>query len=83
MRANAAKQLCSSSFLIILRHSCISSTIPSMPRFWSSPQTVDAFRLSIVSVVFTAAAGIGGCVAFGVSDGAHYESVGYLGYAMC
>ena len=40
-----------------------------MPRFWSSPQTIDAFRLSIVSVVFTAAAGIGGCVAFGVSYG--------------
>ena len=55
----------------------------SMPRFWSSPQTVDAFRLSIISVVFTATAGIGGCVAFGVSDGAHYESVGYLGCVMC
>jgi len=38
-----------------------------MPRFWSSPQTIDAFRLSIVSVVFTAAAGIGGCVAFGMT----------------
>lgn len=55
----------------------------SMPRFWSSPQTVDAFRLSIISVVFTATAGIGGCVAFGVSDGAHYESVGYLDCVMC
>lgn len=54
-----------------------------MPRFWSSPQTVDAFRLSIISVVFTATAGIGGCVAFGVSDGAHYESVGYLDCVMC
>ena len=69
-------------FIIILRPS-YGTPSTSMPRFWSSPQTVDAFRLSILSVVFTATAGIGGCVAFGVSDGAHYESVGYLGCVMC
>jgi len=38
----------------------------TMPRFWSSPDTTDAFRLSIFSTVVTAVAGIGGIIGFAV-----------------
>uniref|UniRef100_A0A7S4I5Q1 Cation efflux protein transmembrane domain-containing protein n=1 Tax=Odontella aurita TaxID=265563 RepID=A0A7S4I5Q1_9STRA len=35
--------------------------------WWTEPDSSHAFRLSVVSVVVTAAAGIGGCVAYGVT----------------
>lgn len=35
--------------------------------WWTEPNSTHAFRLSIFSVVITAAAGIGGCVAYGVT----------------
>jgi len=35
--------------------------------FWTEPNSAHAFRLSIVSVVVTAVAGIGGCIEYGIS----------------